>query len=328
MKILLIGLLVSSTTFAGTIVPDIQWNKIAQNQTGSAAAFNGRNNVTGLVSTSKSTEDDSSSTHSSDYSVLANKTFGATVVEARLNEYKDSGDYTNYMNTDIGRLINSSLSVGGGFRHSKSGNSELNEFTLSTTKKLKNLYLGGGIKRATSTFPSIDISYNTYFAGIGFMDKKATAAEVVLTYRPEAEYNYDNFNFEFVQDESTKLELSGTHTLGKFQIVATVSHEMTEAKADLQDSEGTATSLSVSGEFMLNKMFAISSSVYQRKTEDEDHLDSDNDSTSEVRGLSLSGRVNFRAFQVITTVSNYTSEYKDDEDEEDQSLSLAATYFF
>lgn len=331
MKLILIGLLVSTQALAGTIVPDILWNKIQPNQTGSAAALNGRNNASLFAATTKSTPDEGSDSHYSNGGIGAMKTFGGFATEVLAYEFDSAGTYTDALFLNAGYLVNPGLSVGTNFLHVKGDGYEYNTLGLSATKKVGPIYVGGGVERETwnAFFPNT----TRFYAGVGYMQDKNTTAEVVLSHKPQVAEEVDDS--DTVVGADTTLTLSAVHTINKFQITGTVRHtKITTDDSDAdENTESSTTSIGAGGEFQINKIFAVGAKLGSRIEEETDNDDSDEDTKTTAGSFGVTGRVNFSQFQVYASLDSEVTEDEyedgtDDEEETDQTLTVFGTYFF
>ncbi len=176
MKLLMTLVFCASSLFAGTVVPNIKWNKNEANDTGAAAAWSKRSNATlGLTPENSFTND-----WSADGQVLFSHS--GFVIELGADSDLDFDNH-NY-NAQVGYMINSNLSVGLEYDFANNdGVADASRPSLSVDYKLANgvvIGAGFGMEHPHGT----EITSNQFHLGAGHVASNY-AAEVVLNYAPQ-----------------------------------------------------------------------------------------------------------------------------------------------
>ncbi len=178
---LLIVVIMTATSYAGTIVPNIQWNQIRTNHTGSAAAFGKRSNVTLSANRNGFLSPDA-------------WTWGAQVItnhlglaiEADVQAFENGFD-NQFYDLNLGYLIIPNLSVGieYAYQNDERAGFDFSVPSISIGYKLSNeIILGAGYERAHGH--GSPISLNNIHIGAGHVTKNSTN-EIVLNYSLEDE---------------------------------------------------------------------------------------------------------------------------------------------
>ena len=333
MKLLLTGLIIASTANAGTIVPNIQWNKVVQNETGAATALGARNNASLYLSSSTTEPDEGDDTTTSLIGAQVFKSFDKIAIEALALRYNDDDDDEGKIFLGrAGYSFDGGLSFGARLSHSSFDDFESNTIGISGSKILNNgIVFGGGL--TTRTSGSEAPNRETIFGGVGYLNENVTAAEAIIRYTPQD--NHKEGGVTYIRDEQTIIDLNGTHTMGKFQLSGSIEfvfEKNDDSDADT-DTESASSDLSAGGEFKINEMFAVGALIGFSKEEEVDNDNSDNDETLTTNSIAVTGRFNISQFQVFAQLTTATEdiEYGDDTDDEQevsQSATVLGTYFF
>ncbi len=180
MKLLILALL-TATSFAGTIVPNIKWNKIEKNNTGAAAAWGERSNVT--LSTDRSSASDSWQFGAQ---VLAS--YAGAAIEAGAKVFPDGFD-NQVFDINVGYMVMPNLSVGLEYNYHNFDadglNPDMSRPSLSLGYKVNDaIVVGAGFGRHHVNGSAV--SSNQIHLGVGYITKDSTD-ELVLHYDLEDE---------------------------------------------------------------------------------------------------------------------------------------------
>jgi len=179
MKLLITLALLTTTSFAGTILPNIKWNQIEANNTGAAAAWGDRSNVT-------LHGDRSSVTDAWNFGAQVLASYAGAAIEAGVIAGPDGVDNQIY-DLNLGYVVMPNLSIGLelNYHNLDAPLPDLSRPSLSVGYKLSHgIVLGAGFGRQHINGLSVDS--NQIHAGVGYMTENSTD-ELVLKYALEDE---------------------------------------------------------------------------------------------------------------------------------------------
>ena len=177
-KTILLAFILTSSAFAGRIVPNVEWAGTAINLSGAATAHSDRNVAFGNIV--KSEYDDGDEEETSTAGILGiYKTTEALNFEAygsftkyEYDEDDVDDEESKLMFVNVGRKLGTwGLGLRAAHINSDSGNSHLME--VSASKKIKSFLIGFGVDRQFSN--NVDFESFEFFAGLGYILNVFTA---------------------------------------------------------------------------------------------------------------------------------------------------------
>ncbi len=238
---LLVTLFLASSLFAGTIVPNIKWNKNEANDTGAAAAWSKRSNATlGLGHDHNSAID-----WFGDAQVLYN--YSGVAIE--LGALSDLDFDNQAFGANLGYMINSNFSIGleYEFINHDSPIADSSRPSLSLDYKLANgLIIGAGYGRGHTN--GIDADSNDFHLGVGHVANHY-AAELVLNYTPQDD---DGIN----QELGANLDIV-YHFAKRWQLHGLLGYETSEFDVTGAETESSEFSITPELEYMINSNFFV-----------------------------------------------------------------------
>jgi hypothetical protein len=334
MKLLIILLILVSSTniFAGRIVKNINWDNSTGNKSGAAIATSERKSASIIYNKYISDDKDN---NSDDYQsntkniVLFNKTKDVSYeVTARLmnsgfaGKDKDTKSVLGY----FGKKSNN-FNIGLYAYHFQSESSNQHELGTSITQKSNDVVFGAGIR--TSYWSESDKYHQYIYAGLGKEEKNKTL-EAYIAYRPEQNSKKNGTPYEV--DKYIVAVATSTLIFENFQLVPHISYVFDEDKEGDEKFEKTEFYMFTSIEFRLSDSIYIGG-VFGRKdihVFDKDTANDDYEELVYVTGINARYKIkNYQAeVDFIQYDKNKDYDTGGDDDEDDKSLSITATYFF
>lgn len=332
MKLLTILVLLSSSVFAGRIVPNIEWNQLNGNQTGAAAAQSNRNNIGIAYVTSDYQNNDSD--YSSDIQrtiaqgFISNDKFSleTQIMDYRSNRSSDVEEYkAKYINTIIGKKVVKDLFAGAAIRYSDNKTVPDNtQFSMSVANQIsKHFLLGGGFDYVT--FNDTELAAKVYNLGLGFV-KDNMALEGFVRVRPSESVDGRNVSSRNI------ITIQGAMNFENIQLAPYLYTRCQVEDFELTDEEICSFVIGSLMEYKFSERFFFGGGLFYSDYSFTDNNDSNNNFDSESLEFSISARYKLDNIQVAARfTTSDTDIYVDtgsDSSATEDIARFSVAYFF